>query len=47
MTLDDTKLKIEVLQRFHRLEWSATVVAVIRAIPSLLCWIGIILWLLK
>ena len=44
MTFDTDRVSLA--KRFLRLEFDATVVLVIRAIPSIMCWIGLIyLWL--
>ena len=47
MILDDITVRIEVLRRFHRLEWRAVWVTFVRALPSIFVWIGLILWLLN
>ena len=45
MTFDVERL--EVMRRFVRVEKQATWVALIRAIPSILCWIGLIAWFIR
>ena len=47
MILDDISVRVEVLSRFNRLEWRAALVTVIRAVPSILIWVGLIAWYLN
>jgi hypothetical protein len=42
MTFDVERLAV--LRRFVHVEKQATWVALIRAIPSILCWIGLVAW---
>ena len=35
----------EILNQFLKLEWRQTVVMFIRAIPSMVAWIGLLIWL--
>ena len=43
MIYDNERLDLE--RRFIRLEFRATIILLIRAIPSLIIWIGFLIWL--
>lgn len=45
MTFDVERL--DVMKRFLRLEFKATVVLAVRAIPSVLVWGAVVLWALN